>query len=465
MTVRSSQEHIERKNSTQWDLPEGWVVTRLEQICIPPQYGWTTSADNDRSSLKLLRTSDISKGTVDWSTVPSCQEEPDDPEKYLLVPGDILISRAGSVGISYLVKKCPRAIFASYLIRFRPKPPIESEFIALFLKSSQYWAAIADKTAGIAIPNVNASKLKQLEIPLPPLAEQKRIVGKVEELLARVNAARERLAKVRVILKRFRQAVLAAACSGRLTSAWREKHPNVVPVKKILYKIQRSRMERATTLAQKEKIKDIYSYQEREYSELLPENWEYVALDKLCESFQYGTSKKSQASGKIPVLRMGNIQNGRIDWNDLAYTSEDTEIEKYKLNPGDVLFNRTNSPELVGKTAIYKGEQPAVFAGYIIRINNFEEVKSEYLNYCLNSIYAKEFCLKVKTDGVSQSNINAQKLGKFELPFCSKEEQKEIIRRVEALFKLADRVEKRIAEATARAEKLTQAKMAKKILF
>ncbi len=205
----------------------------------------------------------------------------------------------------------------------------------------------------------------------------------------------------------------------------------------------------------------IYSYQERENSDILPENWEYVSLDKLCESFQYGTSKKSQTTGKLPVLRMGNIQNGQIDWTDLVYTSDEKEIEKYKLNHGDVLFNRTNSPELVGKTSIYRGEQSAIFAGYLIKINNFEELDSEYLNYCLNSIYAKEFCLRVKTDGVSQSNINAQKLGKFEVPFCSKEEQQEIVRRVKALFKLAGAIEKRVATVTVRAEKLKQAILAK----
>lgn len=93
--------------------------------------------------------------------------------------------------------------------------------------------------------------------------------------------------------------------------------------------------------------------------------------------------------------------------------------------------------------------------------NNFEGLDSEYLNYCLNSIYAKEFCLRVKTDGVSQSNINAQKLGKFEVPFCSKEEQQEIVLRVETFFKLADEVEKRVATAMVRAEKLNQAILAK----
>jgi len=336
------------------------------------------------------------------------------------------------------------------------------EYVFYYIRQESFRKkAEEEMTGSVGQRRVPVEFLRNALIPLPPLAEQKRIMAKVEQLLTRVNAARECLAKVPEILKRFRQSVLAAACSGRLTADWREKQTNVRPVKEVLGRIQRTRLEQATTPAQKKKLEDIYSYQEREDSKLLPETWGYIALDKLCESFQYGTSKKSQPSGEIPVLRMGNIQNGEIDWSDLVYTSDSTEIQKYELDPGDVLFNRTNSPELVGKTAIYRGKQPAIFAGYLIRINNLEELDSRYLNCCLNSIYGREFCLKAKTDGVSQSNINAQKLGKFEVPFCCEEEQQEIVRRVEALFRLADTIEKRVAVATTHAEKLTQAILAK----
>ncbi|HUT43399.1 MAG TPA: restriction endonuclease subunit S, partial [Desulfobacterales bacterium] len=229
----------------------------------------------------------------------------------------------------------------------------------------------------------------------------------------------------------------------------------------VLENIRKIRLENTNTHSQKQKINEIYSYQEEGDSDLLPESWRYVSLDKLCESFQYGTSKKSLLSGKVAVLRMGNIQDGEINWSNLAYSSDEEEIGKYMLKPGDVLFNRTNSPELVGKSAIYRGEHLAIFAGYLIKINNFEELDSKYLNFCLNTIYARDFCMNVKTDGVSQSNINAQKLAKFEVPFCSIQEQREIVRRVEVLFNLANKIEKRVAGATARAERLTQAILAK----
>ncbi len=218
------------------------------------------------------------------------------------------------------------------------------------------------------------------------------------------------------------------------------------------------RSEESQTISNNETLRSAQGDNDKDQ---LPESWIITALGNLCEGFQYGTSAKSQKSGKVPVLRMGNIQNGRIDWTDLVYTSNEDEIDKFNLKQGDVLFNRTNSPELVGKAGIYRGEVPAIFAGYLIRIKNYPVLNSEYLNYYLNSAYAREFCQQVKTDGVSQSNINAQKLGKFPLPLPLLPEQHEIVRRVEALFKKADEIEARYKKAKAFVDKLTQSILAK----
>lgn len=107
-----------------------------------------------------------------------------------------------------------------------------------------------------------------------------------------------------------------------------------------------------------------------------------VVLKSICDSFEYGTSEKSASSGSVPVLRMGNIVEGEIDWKDLVYTDNKQDIEKLSLHPGDVLFNRTNSPVHVGKTAIYEDERPAIFAGYLVRINyNRDVIRGKYLNY------------------------------------------------------------------------------------
>ena len=147
---------------------------------------------------------------------------------------------------------------------------------------------------------------------------------------------------------------------------------------------------------------------------------------------------------------MGNLQNGYIDWTDLVYTNDEKDIQKYSLVKGDVLFNRTNSADLVGKTSLYRGEYPAIYAGYLIRLNyDRKKVVGEYLNYILNTQEAKEYCLAVKTDGVSQSNINAQKIGAFLFhlpPFEEQEKISEALSDVDNLiFSLQKLIEKKKA--------------------
>lgn len=165
-----------------------------------------------------------------------------------------------------------------------------------------------------------------------------------------------------------------------------------------------------------------------------------MRLGDVASDFQYGSAEKSQVEGKVAVLRMGNInRQGQIDYGDLFYTSNDAEIAKYLLNKNDVLFNRTNSPEWVGKTAIYKGEIPAIYAGYIIRIR--PHFNSDYLNYLMCSDYERNWSKEVKTDGVHQSNINAQKLITFAIPLPPIAEQR-IVAKIEEAFAEIDAIEK-----------------------
>lgn len=260
--------------------------------------------------------------------------------------------------------------------------------------------------------------MRSIPVSVAPLPEQKRIADKLDALLPRVDACRQRLDRVQGILKRLRQSVLAAATNGELTREWREERG--------------------------------------EGSE-----WPIVDLESVASDFSYGSAAKSSKSGKVPVLRMGNIQDGLLDWEDLVFTSDAAEIAKYKLSNGDVLFNRTNSPALVGKTAVFRGEREAIYAGYLIRVRCGQRLLPDYLNYCLGSPAGREFCWQVKSDGVSQSNINARKLAAFTFGLPSVEEQREIIRRVEHLLALNLTLGAKIGRATALVDRLTPSVLGK----
>ena len=179
----------------------------------------------------------------------------------------------------------------------------------------------------------------------------------------------------------------------------------------------------------------------------LPDGWTWTRIKTVSIDLPYGTSKKSNSSGKVAVLRMGNLQDGEIDYSDLVYSSDEADIEKYYLLENDLLFNRTNSAEWVGKTSIYRGDIPAIYAGYLIRIRT--PLCGEYLNAVMNSSYAKNYCIRVKTDAVNQSNINAQKLGMFLVPVAPIKEQHRIVTSFKRTFEFTQCIQSEKKELSA----------------
>jgi len=176
---------------------------------------------------------------------------------------------------------------------------------------NRYYSYINSKPKGSGTPHVNPDIFWKLPFPIAPLNEQKRIVAKLDAIMPRIEAVKERLDKVPTILKRFRQSVLTAAVSGKLTEQWREEHPVVESAEKLVQSLLQKRLEKCSTPVQEQKINFIYNETEVEDDNSLPESWKFTFLSKICESFQYGTSAKSDNKGKVVVLRMGNLQNGK----------------------------------------------------------------------------------------------------------------------------------------------------------
>jgi len=173
----------------------------------------------------------------------------------------------------------------------------------------------------------------------------------------------------------------------------------------------------------------------------LPEGWVWCRLKEITTELKYGTSEKSSLEGKIPVLRMGNITtNGTIDYSNIVFSSNEEDIKEFLLTKGNLVFNRTNSSDLVGKTAIYRGEIPAIFAGYLIKIALLK-VNPEYTNLVMNSSYYRKWCYSVKSDAVNQSNINAEKLSNLLISLPPLAEQHRIAQKVEQLLAIVDTIE------------------------
>lgn len=167
-----------------FEIPPSWKWVRWGNLSQEIQYGYNASAQ-ETGRIKMLRISDIQNGKVSWNTVPYCEINEKEIPNYILKQNDILFARTGgTVGKSYLVKEVPvEAIYAGYLIRTRYSLKLSPEYMKYFMDSQLYWDQLRNGTIATAQPNCNGQTLSKMLIPLPPLAEQKRIVAKVNELM------------------------------------------------------------------------------------------------------------------------------------------------------------------------------------------------------------------------------------------------------------------------------------------
>ena len=312
-------------------LPEGWSSTRVGDIADSLTYGYTASAAAGSHGPRFLRITDIQNGKVDWNSVPTCTIEERDIRKYGLTPGDIVFARTGATtGKSFLIKSCPLAVFASYLIRLRLLPGINPVVLEYFFQTPEYWSFISDNVAGIAQPNCNATKLSELQVPMPPSGEQQRLVEAVETALSKVDAARDHLSRVPAILKRFRQAVLSAACSGRLTedaglaNSWTET-----------------------------KLGDL-------------------ALEIRTGPFGSALHKSDYVQGGIPVINPTNIVDGKIVPNEHVSLSKATfrRLEEYALRQGDIIIARRGE---MGRCAVVGSRRGGLAVRHRISTTQIEE--------------------------------------------------------------------------------------------
>ena len=237
--------------------------------------------------------------------------------------------------------------------------------------------------------------------------------------------------------KALRQKILDLAIHGKLVPQDPNDEPASVLLERIKAEKERLIKEGKIKRSKKSaKTSDTPHYENVPFE--VPESWVWCRLDDIVCELKYGTSEKSSSVGKIAVLRMGNITNvGTIDYSNLVYSSNDEDIEQYSLEKNDLLFNRTNSSEWVGKTAICKEEQPAIYAGYLIRIKPLL-ISPDYLNTVMNSGYYRDWCYDVKTDAVNQSNINAQKLSQLMIPIPPLKEQERIVAEMDKWISLID---------------------------
>ncbi len=344
--------------------------------------------------------------------------------------GDVLYGKLRP----YLNKVCVPdfdGICSTDILVFAKRPNLCSKYLMHFLNRPSTVEHANHNSSGVQLPRVRFAELGKLGVSVPPLAEQERIVAAIERLTARVDAARRRLANVPQILKRFRQAILTAACSGRLVEDWRCS---------------------------------------RGVDGEIPYNWRSVDFEQAIEGLEQGWSPKCEDHPSPSERVLGVIKTTAIQTMSFVEGENKQLPETLKPRPalelhaGDLLITRAGPRARAAIACMVETVRPKLICcdkAYRFRARA-DRAFAKYLLYFLNASTTLQLLDEMKT-GISDSGVNLTqgKFRKLPLPLPPLGEQAEIVRRVEALMKLADAIERRVAAATARADKITQAVLAK----
>lgn len=346
----------------------------------------------------------------------------------------------------------------------RPGAALRPKYLMYALQEKRTLDRMLSGVAGVAITRLTLKKLNDSVIPLAPVAAQDRIVDKLEELLSDLDAGVAELKAARKKLAQYRQSLLKAAVEGRLTEAWRAQHGE--PEESGAQLLARILRERRAWWETKQLARfeaqgktPPSSWRDR-YEEPaatitaglseIPAGWTWATVEQLSVEQKYGSSAKTNESGSgIPVIRMGNVQDGELDLGKLKYLpATHDEFPELYLTDGDMLFNRTNSPELVGKSAVYRSQiSPCSYASYLIAVRFSPSIIPELVAAYINSGFGRRWVKSVVTQQVGQANVNGTKLAALAIPLPPAKEQREIARMLAEQQMLAMEQQANVAHA------------------
>lgn len=442
------------------NLPQGWASVPLKDIATV--FLGKTPARSEycsKGKYKVIKFRDLKSGLVDFSNAKNgyvMDKTEIVSSLKLLQEKDVLITSAAHSGEN-IGKKCAYikripdqfegVFFTGELLNIRAEyDETLAKWSYLYFLSAKGFKEIQSAVKGV---HLTSGRANMMQIDIAPLNEQRRIVAKLEKLLQKIDACKERLDKIPTILKRFRQSILAAACSGRLTADWREKNPDVEPLKRI---VNDYKGKIATTSFTYPMGNDI------------PESWILCNLGTLAELITKGSSPSWQGINYVDkgilFVTSKNVGSGHLILGNKKFVEgKFNQIQKRSiLKRGDILTNIVGAS--IGRTAIFDLDEKANInqAVSLIRLKN--KMSSNYILMVLNSPAIVDFMNSTKVD-VARANLSLKDVASFPIPLPPITEQHKIVRRVEALFKIADQIEERYKKGKAYVDKLTQSILAK----
>lgn len=368
-------------------LPADWASTKLGKVVKEMFGGGTPSTKNPafwQGNIPWLTSKSLGSSIYLTSGEKTISEEAVRKSATHIVPaGNLIFATRVGVG-KVVVTKIDVAISQDSTGIVVDPTEIDPTFLAYQLRTHAVQRFVEQNKRGATIHGITRNSLQQVDVVIPPISEQHRIAH-ILSIVQRAIEQQERLIHLTTELKK-------------------------ALMHKLFTEGTRGEPQKETEIG------------------LVPESWEVVSLDEVPTRTQYGLSVRGEDIGDYGIMRMTNQVEGKIQTDEIQFVNiNKKDFEKYKLKRGDILFNRTNSLELVGRTAIFDVDGDFVFASYLIRLNTDEKrLDPFFLNHYLNWDESQRRLKSIALRAVSQSNISATRLRTFQVPIPSLQEQVEI---------------------------------------
>lgn len=421
------------------DLPEDWKWATIGEI--------TENFDSERNPVSKSKRKNI-QGNYPYYGASGIIDHLNDyilDGEYLLISEDGANLESRTKSIAFIVDGEFWPNNHVHVVKTRYGIPLD--YLRLYVESR----SIREYLTGTAQLKLTQKNLNKIPVPIAPQKEQKRIIDKIEELFSKLDSGTRALKTAENRLNLYHSSVIKSAITGELAERLlTENQPSASGADLV---------ERAEEKEEKNKYKKRGKLSDISEDHVfdVPPSWGWARVGDVCKEIRYGSSEKAdyQFEGD-PILRMGNIENGKLDFEDLKYLPADWEREELMLKNGDVLFNRTNSAELVGKTALYKENHPrSTFASYLVRARVYPDIYNPaFLVYFTNSVFGRQYINEVISQQVGQANVNATKFASMPIPVPSIEEQDEIVRRIDHRLSIVDQVAKAVGSNIKRSSRL-----------
>ena len=462
-------------------IPKGWISEKLGNLAdkitkgaTPTTYGYKFQ----RSGINFIKIQNVFSGTIDLTSITDfiSDEAHQNQRKSILKTDDVLFSIAGTIGETSIVKSqhLPANTNQAFAIISGFSDLLLPKYLEFQLRSfvSQ---KTKEKARGGAMNNVSLDDLKNLDLLLPPLPEQHRIVAKIEALFSELDKGIESFKTAREQLKIYRQALLKHAFSGKLTEQWRaENQDKLETAEALLQRIQTERQQRyqqqlkdwEATGKQGNKPKapkTLPPLTAEELAELpeLPMGWTWVSLANV-SNVTGGLTKNSKRNGltiKRPFLRVGNVYANRLELDEMHLIGiSETEINRVELMKDDILIVEGNgSADQIGRVAIWNGAiAGCVHQNHLIKARPLNLVTSEFILYFLMSELGRKFIVRSASSTSGLYTLNITKIENLFIPFCISDEQNVLTDELAVKFSLVDQLDQTLTTALQQAEALRQ---------